>query len=304
MKLHFLQGYLSQFGVLAWMLLFGGMALAFWRLKRWPMRALACALVVGLFAAYPGRWAWIAQKNVERYETSHAMFLERCRTQAGYKINRVVKDVDGILLPKVRHRMNEYDPTAPGAAFAMEDVDDGYLASFLYYRDPPPELANSYRVSPNKNPGASPGFSYVDIIDEKDGQRYRHAIRWPDSWEDTWEQSRVHVRMGPRVFFGKVPESEPMPRYAVTFEDAVVPEERANGIASSTVKVIDIQANEVLAEMRRYAYYPGKIGSFAGANWLRADKCPGVLFGSGQATRQFVDRVLVARGATLPPPLK
>ena len=129
-------------------------------------------------------------------------------------------------------------------------------------------------------------------------------MQWPDSWEDTWEQAKVHVRFGPRVFFGKVPETEPTPRYAVTFEDQVTSEERQYGIASSTVKVIDTQTHEVLAEMRRYAYYPGKLGSFAGANWLRADKCPGVGHGSGQATRQFVDRVLVARGATLPPPLK
>ncbi len=73
---------------------------------------------------------------------------------------------------------------------------------------------------------------------------------------------------------------------------------------SGTVKVIDTQTNEVLGEMVRYAYFPGKIGSGASANWGRADLCPGALLNAGHATRLFVDHVLVARGATLPPPLK
>ena len=313
MTRHFLIGYLSHFGFLAWVLLFGGIALALWKLKRWPTRALAIAVILGVFAAYPGRWAWEVQKRVEHNETGHAMFLERCKTQAGYKINRVVEDVDGILLPKVRHKMNEYDPMAPGAAFALEAWDDGYISNILAYRYPSTQSDNSYMASTTKNPGAIPGFSYVDVIDEKDGQRYRVT-----GSEKAIGKSNVNAPMVKKALeedpntdlniyrwvLDRTLTTEPPPRYAVTFEDHVIPEERQYGIASSTVKVIDTQTHEVLAEMQRYAYYPGKLGSFAGANWLRADKCPGVLFGSGQATRQFVDHVLVARGATLPPPLK
>ena len=299
----FLIGYLGQFGFLAWVLLIGGIALAFWKLKRWHTRTLAVVLILGLFAAYPGHWAWEVQKRVERYDTARAMYNERCATKAGYKINKVVEDVDGILL-KVRHRTNDADQMAPGAAFALEAWDEGYISTFLSYRRPSTQADNSYMVSTTKNPGAIPGFSYVDVIDEKDGLRYRHAARWEDSWEDTWEKSKVYVNGGARVFFGRVPSSEPSPRYAVTFEDHVIPEERQYGIASSTVKVIDTQTNEVIGDMVRYAYYPGTFERGNPSPWLRANKCPGVLFGSGNATRQFVDHVLVARGATLPPPLK
>ncbi|MBK6638440.1 MAG: hypothetical protein IPG34_12730 [Rhodocyclaceae bacterium] len=56
----------------------------------------------------------------------------------------------------------------------------------------------------------------------------------------------------------KTPAPNPAPRYGVTFEDHVIPAERALGLASSTVKVIDLKTGEVLGEMLRYAW--GVIG--------------------------------------------
>ena len=170
MTLHFMQGYLSHFGFLAWVLLFGGIGLALWKLKRWPTRALAIAGILGVFAAYPGRWAWEVQKRVEHNETGHAMFVERCKTQAGYKINRVVEDVDGILLPKVRHRIDEYDPMAPGAAFAKEGTDDGYLASFLSYRYPSSGVNdNSYFLALPRTRTLSPVSLMLTLLMRRTG---------------------------------------------------------------------------------------------------------------------------------------
>ena len=120
----------------------------------------------------------------------------------------------------------------------------------------------------------------------------------PDRTATTKKKPATRTR---KVAAGPAPE--PVARYAVTFEDAVIPEERAVGLASSRVTVVDTQTNEVLGEMDRYVFHPG-VGQGPSGSWQIADKCPGVLFGSGQATRQFVDHVLVARGATLPPPLK
>lgn len=312
MTRHFFLGYLGQFGLLAWVLLIGGIALAVWKLKRWTARALAIAVIVGLFAAYPGRWAWIVQKRVEesieRYETGHAMYLERCATKAGYKINKIVEDVDGIQLLKIRHPVNSGDPMAPGAAFALESVDKEYITSFLGYRRPSTQSDNSYAAFTSNSLDAIPGFSYVDVIDEKDGQRYRvtGSQKATGRKDLTAEGVKRNLAKDPNYdlnvynwVLDRIPAPDPAPRYAVTFEDHAIPEEHAYGIASSTVKVIDTQTSEVLGEMVRYAYYPGRT-----VNWLRANKCPGVVFGSGHATRQFVDHVLVARGATLPPPLK
>ena len=44
------------------------------------------------------------------------------------------------------------------------------------------------------------------------------------------------------------------PRYGVTYEDHVIPEDRYLGIASSTIKVLDLETKEVLGEMTRYAW--------------------------------------------------
>ena len=104
-----------------------------------------------------------------------------------------------------------------------------------------------------------------------------------------------------KFFLDKVSSPQPLARYAVTFEDSVIPEERAKGFASSKVIVLDMQTNEVLAEMVRYVWGPSQPTSYTPNPWLTTDKCPMVSDGSSSATRQFVDRVLVAKGATLPP---
>jgi len=307
----FLLGYLGQFGITAWAMLAGGLWLALTKFKRGYWRVLGVVAVLGLFAAYPGRWAWEVQKRVEHYQAAKAMYRHLCQTKSGYRINKVVEDVDGILLLKIRHRFNHADPMAPGAAFALEATDDGYINSFLAYRYAKYQMDNSYGVSVSKNPGAIPGFSYVDVIDEKDGKRYRvtgsmKAVRKKNiNAEGVKRNLAKDPNYDLNVYnwvLDRIPAPDPAPRYAVTFEDHVIPEERQYGIASSTVKVIDTQTDEVIAEMARYVFYPGKLGSSAGANWGRADKCPDFLI-SGVATRQFVDRLLVARSATLPPPL-
>lgn len=60
----------------------------------------------------------------------------------------------------------------------------------------------------------------------------------------------------------RVSSPKPLARYAVTFEDSVIPEERAKGFASSKVIVLDMQTNVVLAEMLRYVTGPSKPTSY------------------------------------------
>ena len=284
--------YLGYLGLTAWMLLIGGLWVAMWKLKHTRSRVIAVVLILGLFTAFPGRWAWEVKQRVDHYKTAEAMYNERCKTQAGYKINKVVEDVEGIQLLKIRHRINNADPMAPGAAFALEGVDHEYISEFLWYRYPSSGTSDgSYFVNSNKTDDAIPGFRYVDVIDEKDGTRYRYLGRW----EEPWQYDKNYLKGYIKYFLDHSPAPDSAPRYAVTFEDHVIPEERAFGLASSTVKVIDTQTNEVLAEMLQYAWGPA---------WGSAYKCPGVGHGSSTSTRQFVDHVLVARGATLPPPAR
>ena len=303
---------LGRIGTLPWGLLGVALYLTFTRLKTGRRRTVAVILILGVFAAVPGRWAWERQQRVERYRAAEALFKERCRTQAGYRINKVVKDVEGIQLLKIRRAFNTSDPMAPSAAFALESTDEGYISNFLAYRYPSTQSDNSYMASTTKNPGAIPGFRYVDVIDEKDGKRYR--VTGSMKVTGRMDTNAVNVRrelehnpdMDLNVYnwrLDREPAPEPAARYAVTFEDAVIPEERAVGLASSRVTVVDTQTNEVLGEMVRYVFHPG-VGQGPSGSWQIADKCPGFGHGGSESTRQFVDHVLVARGATLPPPLK
>ncbi len=228
-------------------------------------------------------------------------FDEKCKTVAGEKIYRTVADVEGLVLLKVRPQPSQTqieDPMWPGAAFAIESYGDSYIKSFLGYEHAagnpngaPGVVTASKRgyISPDKRPGGLPGYRYVDVIDAKDGQRYRVAQKS----DEPWQYDKKYLKGYIRYFLDKTTTTVPAPRYGVTYEDHVIPEERAIGVASSTVKVIDLTTNEVLGEMVRYAYRPRGIRL---TQWEHADKCPAHAWGSDAATRKFVDQVLIPRG--------
>jgi hypothetical protein len=213
-----------------------------------------------------------------------------------------VPDVEGLLLLKVRPHAGERewaDRMWPGAAFAIEATANDFINTFLGYEH------SADRIEPVKsnsrgyigtdfqpdNPSNVPGYRYVDIIDEKDGKRYRYSGRW----EEPWQTDKSYLKGYIKFYLDKTPAPDPAPRYAVTYEDHVVPKERALWLASGTVKVIDRQTNEVLGEMTRYAWSAGAPTSANPSPWLTAYKCPGHSVGANAATRKFVDQVLLPK---------
>ncbi len=268
---------------------------------RWVLGLLALAALLAK-PAYDYHLARQARAAAQaRYAADKAEFQRLCREVAGYKFYRKAENVDGILLLKVRRDGDWQDIMAPGAAFALESEGEGYIKSFLAYREPSSGANDeSYFVSTTKKEDSTAGFAYVDVIDEKTGKRIHYTPRW----DEPWQYDKSYLKGYIKFWLDESPPLNPPPRYAVTFEDHVVPEERARGLASSTVKVIDTQTNEVMAEMLRYAWSPPGAFSKTATPWLTAYKCPGVGYGSSTATRQFVDRVLVPPGATAPPPPK
>jgi len=238
----------------------------------------------------------------ERVQRGKALFDEKCRTVAGEKIYKTVPEVEGVLLMKVRPRVGDRewaDRMWPGAAFALEATADDFVNTFLGYEH------SSHRTEPVKpsyrgyigtdyqpdNPSNLPGYRYVDVIDEKDDKRYRFSGRW----EEPWRKDKSYLKGYIKFYLDKTPTSDPTPRYAVTYEDHVVPEERALWLASSTIKVIDSQTGEVLGEMTRYAWSAGAPSLANPSPWLTAYKCPGHPVGANAATRKFVDQVLLPK---------
>lgn len=252
----------------------------------------------------------------ERAKAGLALWEQKCKTEAGEKIYRRVEDVEGITLLKVRPPAGEnewHDRMWPGAAFAREATADGFIESFLGYEEALGSDGKPRPITPNARGGINtfykpgpkehPGYQYVDVIDEKDGTRYRYSgsVKVVGQKDQTApgivnEMKNEGDRFDPNVYrwtLDKTYAPDPAPRYAVTYEDHVVPEERALGLASSTVKVLDIQANEVLGELTVYAFTYG-FESRGNSAWLRAKLCPAIASGATD-TRQFVDQVLVPR---------
>ena len=73
----------------------------------------------------------------------------------------------------------------------------------------------------------------------------------------------------------RVLATDPAPRYGVTFEDLVDPEDRTHWIAGSIVKVMDLETNEEIARHTRFAFDQG-LGGRAGARtpWASPLLCP------------------------------
>jgi len=257
-------------------------------------------------------------KALKGPNASERLWNEKCKTVAGRKIYRKVEGVEGILLLKVRPVAGEnewHDRNFPGGAMALEATGDEYITTFLGYEhsgDPsqtkPVSPTERGYFTPNvdpKNPSNEPGYRYVDVVDEKDGTRYRYSgsVKVVDQKDKTAPgvieaMKQEGDRFDPNVYrwtLDKTYAPDPAPRYAVTFEDHVIPEERALAIASSTLRVLDMQTGEVLAEHTVYALTGGFGIRSSTSPWLVAQQCPTNSGDPHARTRQFVDQVLIPK---------
>lgn len=234
-----------------------------------------------------------------RQETAMRMWKERCATKAGVKIHRTVDNVDGIFLMKIRPGgvPNYGDQFKMDDPYGKDSTDDTYILNFLkgFYHQ-----RTDQPVIPGKPPRE--GYRYVEAIDPKDGQRYRYTGRV----EEPWQTNKSYLKGYTRFVLDKAPSSGPRPRYGVTYDDISSHEEREFWIAGSSLRVIDLQTSEVIAERIGYMVDWAQ-GSTAGfrSPWLFAadNACPGfqwnpnipVRHASGEQPGQtliFVEQVL------------
>lgn len=250
-----------------------------------------------------------------KIKEAEAYYKEKCEKVAGIRIYKTVPDVEGVLLMKIRPNRTDRelaDPMWPGAAFGTEYRGDGYVTSFLGYEKRPAGSTERGHISTDKpsvgGPGYRwdffPGYRWVEIIDSKDEQRYRYTGSEKVVGKKDTNAKGVQMAMAKdpnydlnvyRWSLDKIlsPSKTP-PRYAVTFEDHVIPEERALWVASSTVKVLDLKTNEVLGEMTIYAisYIHTPHHSMP---WLNHSVCPVPEGRDGTRTRHFVDQILIPK---------
>jgi hypothetical protein len=260
------------------------------RLGLWIVGIVVLALAAIAFTSHAQKKQGV-QAQSDRLQKAEALFAERCKT-AGEKIYRVVEDVEGIYLLKLR-------PSQPNHAnqFALDDPygkdfgGDAYIKNFIrgFWDESRPK-------QPNRNTPPRIGYSYVEAVDPADGKRYRYTGRI----EEPWRYDKSFLQGYTRFVMDKAPATGEPPRYGVTYDDISTREEREYWIAGSSLKVIDLQTNEVVAERVGYMMDRGQ-GNDAGgrAPWLWAadSACPsfalkrGFTAQSGQAEK-FVGKVL------------
>jgi len=243
------------------------------------------------------------------YDAADAQFQMRCKS-AGVKIYRTVDNVEGVLLMKLRPKWDPYDQNQVdpyGDDYDSGDGDPkGYISSFLRGRSTGGHLIDDQKKI------VSPGYRYVDVI-EADGKRYRYTGYMKEVGKKTPEYVARERLKDPSFSDGifefslkRTLAKGPAPRYGVTYDDIATPEERKMWIAGSSLKIIDLKTNQVIAERIGYMIDRG-MGSTGGgrAPWQHAAKwaCPKfpggqsleTLWTSGQA-RNFTEQVLKIKG--------
>lgn len=241
-----------------------------------------------------------------RQETAMQMWQERCK-KSGEKIYKTVDGVEGIFLIKVRpdRDLNYSDQFRLNDPYGSDVEGDGYIGRFLRggsqdrdNRPPPAELNLSAR-----------GYKYVEAKNPADGITYRytgqikvigHKNRSAPAIQDELKKNPSFDTANRAFVLEKTPIKNPTTRYGVTYIDISTPEDRNHWIAGSSLQVIDLHNNEVIAERIGYMIDLAQ-GSQAGnrSPWLFAadNACPpfaptrGFTAQTGQ-TYRFTEQVL------------
>jgi hypothetical protein len=218
-------------------------------LNRWFAPLLSLALLLGACASDPR-----AAPPSERQATARAMFQERCK-KAGEFIHRTVENVEGVYLLKVRATTNFEDQFKLDDPYGHDSTNDEYLLNFL--------RGFHHQRSTTAEPGFPPrvGYLYIEAQDPEDGKRYRYtggvkAVRKKDVTAPAIQfELRRNSNYDLNIYefvLDKTPASGLAPRYGVTYDDISTREEREYWIAGSSLKVIDLHTNEVIAERIGY----------------------------------------------------
>ena len=244
-----------------------------------------------------------------RFAKAEAMFQERCKT-AGEFIYRTAENVEGVFLLKLRpgdiNRGEQYRMDDP---YGRDLRNEGYIETFV---------RGSFQANTTGTPKpGSPqylGYHYADAIDPKDGKRYRYTGGMKVVGRKDTNAKGVQMAMERNPDYDlniysfvldKVPAPDPAPRYGVTYDDISTREERDYWIAGSSLKVIDLKTNEVMAERIGYMMDRGQ-GSKAGGRspWLLAadNACPEFFPRRGSTVQPYQTLVFVEK--TLKPKME
>ena len=239
--------------------------------KAWRNNIIATVVVLGGVLAWifiPGaderrlnREAEIRRQNRLK---SRAVFEELCKT-AGEKIYRTADNVEGVTLLKVwdGESIHKEDKLWKYAGLPGQYGKDSYIEGFLKWR---------VKIITKGNE------KYDDVLFSPEDQNHPYILQGRYSYVDVKQKNGTFLRytLGDNLNqnyrmisnFTKSPA-----RYAVTFENPVVPEEREHWIAHTRATVIDLQNNTVMATKDWYSF-ESQQGYGRYTMWVTAATCP------------------------------
>jgi hypothetical protein len=258
-------------------------------------KLIACIALLAIALLGCSATAQKPREPSERQKTAMAMFNERCK-KAGEFIHRTVENVEGIYLLKLRrHDINYDDQLKLDDPYGRDLGGIGYIETFIRGN-----YTATHEINPSSNWPARPsGYLYIEAEDPKDGKRYRYtggvkAVRKKDV---TAPAIQFELRRNPNYdlniyefVLDKTFAPGPAPRYGVSYDDISTREERDYWIAGSSLKVIDLQTNEVVAERIGYMVDWAQGSKVGGRSpWLLAasNACPKFADNHGSSAQPY-----------------
>jgi hypothetical protein len=241
-------GVLAALGWLYWLAALGIVLLALWWPKRWWLK-LAFGLAVGGAVVYP-LFVRPVEKRVDaarlereqfksRLDSASAHFEMRCKG-AGEKITRNVDRVEGVVWMKWRDKRD------------VNDDYDQFKLSDPYGRDCNAEecieqllrATEGLSLDLAKKEPYHTGYRFVESVDPATNQlkRYTRRLYRPHDREAKYTDTLVRAELVSE------PIKERTARYGITWDDISTREDREFWIAGSSLKVIALRSNEVVAE--------------------------------------------------------
>jgi hypothetical protein len=235
-----LGGIVTGVGWLYWLVTLGLLILAIRKPKTLLRKAVWSLLVVLVFGLAPGmalRDEYVARTKL-RAATAH--FEMRCKS-AGEKITRAVENVDGVVWMKWRDKRNESKQFDLDDPYGQDCIGGDCIEQLL-------RITKGLELDPDKKQRRLFGFEFVESVDPQTRQlnRYTLSLYRTRDRKPSYGERDISTELLPQ------PINRASARYGVTWDDISTREDREMWIAGGSLKVIDLQTNEVIAERIGY----------------------------------------------------
>jgi hypothetical protein len=273
-------GLVAALGWLYWIVA-AGIVLLLWRAGKTLARKLVFAGMAAALLAAPliaSQLQRIEAKN--RLDRATAHFEMRCKS-AGEFVKRTVENVEGVVWMKWRDKRgvnDRFDQFKLFDPFGRDCEQEGCIEQLLMLPDQGGRFGREVQQRRAR-------YQWVEAVDPADGKIYRYSgVMKP---VPSWTPAAIEAH---RKSTGKDIEDYSYwfktdrqlverfeARYGITWDDISTTDDREHWIAGGSLKVIDLQTNEVIAERIGYMMDRG-LGSQAGFRipWSLAQQyaCP------------------------------